>query len=94
MKNEPLFKSIESWKQKRERVLRGKIPSISDCPCCEAYGSCAGCPIKEYTGQRNCYDTPYSEVSNLIIDGSVDFEKLLLAVDKEIEFLEKVYNVC
>lgn len=56
MQIECLEKSI---KEKWIPIVEGKLKERGDdCPCCQAYIDCQGCPIEEDTG-GNCSGSPY-----------------------------------
>lgn len=59
--------------------------TVMDCACCREFydEGCYGCPIKEYTGEDRCQNTPYEEVMNT---------KSKDAVIKEYEFLVNLLN--
>lgn len=78
-------------------MLNNKVPWVdrTSCPCCIEYENCKGCPIKQYTGEINCRNTPCikaSYVAKQVMMDQKTFEELLEAIDEEIKFLEKVSN--
>ena len=60
---DPLELSIENWRdiveylQNIEQFDEYNKNIISDCPLCEAYPNCIGCPIAKEVG--GCWATPY-----------------------------------
>jgi len=69
-----LQESIEHWRENVARHARGEEMEIGAdyCACCiysveqaELAGGgefCSECPIAQYTGEDDCYNTPYYEV--------------------------------
>jgi hypothetical protein len=70
---EALQASIEHWRENVERHAKGEEMEIGSeyCACCEysageskssAIAFCDACPIAQYTGEDDCYKTPYYAV--------------------------------
>lgn len=87
--------SIKKWKKNLKLVERKELPILGghDCPCCRVYKDppCEGCPVFEYTGNDQCYGTPYGQVCNEAVENP-DWRALKAAVVDEVHFLEKVLN--
>lgn len=56
-----LSESAKHWERIRDWAM-GEHPITEQCACCVQYrgvSGCGGCPIKRFTGQEYCHDTPY-----------------------------------
>ena len=106
--------SLKKWNRILQRItdksMRVREGGTGDCPCCiEFYDNdCKGCPIKDYTGKRQCLDTPYvewmklreakehhypySEDATFTIQEPAEVVMFKRIAAKEVKFLEKVYN--
>ena len=69
----------------------GEDEGAANCPCCQIWlgddESCEGCPIKKFTGQPRCHDTPYISYTVSYTD-SGDLKERARA---ELNFLRAVY---
>jgi hypothetical protein len=102
---EALEKSIAHWKQNATQYLVTKVEiSSKACECCIQFynetdlPSCHNCPIYQFTGERNCDNTPYDTVMH--IKGKLLCENTMMnrvkevtpelnkAIRKEVDFLE------
>lgn len=67
MSDEALRESILLWEQKLD-PLRISLGS-NVCPLCRLYrlsAGCGGCPVKRYTGEAVCRNTPYAATVNAL----------------------------
>lgn len=91
-KIEALKGSIRKW----QAVANGSEADSSgwDCPCCQAFRHCVGCPIKDHTGQEHCYGTPYIAWENYIHQhdkGTRVFDKVSKNLaEEELNFLKRL----
>ena len=95
---EALKKSIEKWKVNLAMAKSGdyEIKTCAvDCPLCVLYfeQECEECPIQKRTGALFCYNTPYSRVTEEILE-SRKLERvscnLVSTIEDEIKFLESL----
>ena len=97
-----LNKSIKHWKRMAlftdvER-FRHEEPNARHCALCSLFrdfGGCAGCPVKEKTGEDFCNNTPYEYASGryCYVDDAPtksDWESWRKAAQAEIDFLKGV----
>jgi len=70
-----LRKSIKHWRENRAAKYPYEVSvSPSDCALCVKFytyssttpSSCVGCPVRDYTGQWYCKNTPYEAASNAL----------------------------
>jgi len=72
---EALEKSIKHWEENRA-AERPELASISDrdCALCSRYYNrgCKGCPVRQATGQKLCFGSPYKAAADNFIDWRYD----------------------
>jgi hypothetical protein len=98
--------SIQHW----ERLASGdrnkdEFPSSGNCALCTAFyyhgdllTVCEGCPIRNFTGQTRCHDTPFDVAANLARDNKsfkmtnkkMNTKKFKDAAADEVEFLKSL----
>ena len=98
-------KVIKHWKENLEKATNQELPALGRhyCVYCKVYSNpteCGGCPIKAKTGKNYCTGTPYyrvafeaEKIKRYQLDGVSDYiiwEKLITAIEKEIEFLQSL----
>ncbi len=79
------------------RLVSDLLLGIKNCALCGEYWTedgCDGCPVKDFTGENYCVDTPYYDVSNGTtavwgVDHAVT-EHLRQEIQKEVDFLEMI----
>ena len=65
------------WTEEQKKALRGSIRKwtkvyngtgadngADNCPCCKMWNTgegCGGCPVNTFTGEDECYGTPYRD---------------------------------
>jgi hypothetical protein len=55
-----LDESIEAWQEKCRKRLPGTVVmGEAGCPLCQSYKTCTRCPVKMYSGERDCANTPF-----------------------------------
>lgn len=90
-----LEESIAHWERMVEGSYSpGERPSSGDCALCRAFRDkdCNGCPVKMWTGELDCGDTPYDseDIWGLYEDQGLDSEEFKAAARKELEFLKSL----
>ena len=92
-----LNESIAHWERMRDDKDCKEKPSVVFCACCEydvRYADkdlCSACPVGIYTGQVDCYGTPYRNAVYEWKQRENGFKNIFnSAATKEIEFLKKV----
>lgn len=84
--------SIKKW----EGILAGKTrdKQSDNCPLCQTFYLCEGCPVMEKTGYNQCRLTPYDEWNYKGGMGSTaNTPKLKRIARKEIAFLKSLLPV-
>ena len=98
-----LNESIEHWERILQFVKDVNIASLrkegwngDSCACCAEFVAydCDGCPIKAYTGEADCLDTPWWS-ANAALWAMLDNQPMInevaeLAVTEEINFLKNI----
>ena len=83
--------SIQKWDDNtRAEKPRDVILGRDDCPLCQEFPDCEGCPVMERTGNHGCLGTPYYRVAELHLKwfhGLPDKAEYVEAAIKEREFL-------
>ena len=90
---EPLRDSLDHWWRLMTYTAKeGESWYGNDCALCKRYNTrdneCDGCPVKEYTGQAQCYGTPYYDARDEMEDrgtrrGAADMFYFLLSLMPE-----------
>lgn len=86
--------SIAKW----EGIAAGACEDLGaiNCPLCQAFmmkhpfGSCAGCPIMERTGQPVCRDTPYEHFISIDRPNKKRGKNYFAAAQAEVDFLKSL----
>lgn len=99
MPTDALLKSIQRWEQKLtenrpQRIFTGP----KACPLCRLYyyDGCDGCPVKRYTGESYCINTPYETAAYALRDWQLAADnpdlkvKFRDAAQEEIDFLKSL----
>jgi len=86
--------------EKWEPILRGERANGKgdDCPCCMLHNSCHTCPIQQYSGEHQCWTTPYWTFFKLLKNRSHSVARypydihaeLTACAQWEIDFLHEV----
>jgi len=88
--------SIAHWERMRSQGCAcGELPNAPDCPLCQKYLSssfdgCEGCPVRSFTGTRECKKTPYFLAFWAYKECGLDSTEFQVAAALEIEFLNDV----
>ena len=101
-----LDESIEHWERVLQLVKSEDIPSLKEegwngdsCACCAEFiddsedEDCIGCPVRNYTGQPDCLDTPWWNANAALwelIRADKNLSEALIRVTDELEFLREV----
>lgn len=94
--------SIEKWSDIHKRIHRNKKVSYlnynrDNCALCHQYTQhfnpnveydCLGCPVYEYTGKIDCFDTPYQKFHQAVFNGLT--KEILKYAVEELEFLKSL----
>jgi len=74
-------------------------PDGNNCPLCKVYANqykddpdCEYCPIRMYTNQYACKETPYYMVYRMLNQGDIVRNETIEAIKGEVKFLYKVLN--
>ena len=87
-----LLGSVRKWK----RIAAGTSTNggVNDCPCCAIWVlkvvrgmRCKGCPIAQFTGKKECFDTPYYDVYG----DTLSENPSVRSATTELNFLRAVY---
>ena len=99
-----LDKSIEHWERVLQYVKAADLPSLkkegwsgNQCACCIEFidnsedDDCLGCPVREYTGQPDCLNTPWWYANTALYEfiDNVNLE-VIKPVTDELDFLKLV----
>lgn len=81
-------KALEGSIKKWEGIVAGTMidEGVANCPLCQIYCCCEGCPVQEWTGAAECMCTPYADYE--IAYRQEDGRKMKVAAKKELAFLK------
>ena len=88
-----LDESIKHWEENLKLDQETYSNDADDCPLCAEFydAKCRGCPVYEYTGEKDCGNTPWERTPMLDsiarARGKVERDRLKKLVQREIDFL-------
>lgn len=89
-----LEESIKHWQNNvAAKTLWQASVDSADCALCQAQAGCIGCPVKEATGQWECYGTPYYAARNALFRWKVGIgtrDEWRVAAQAELDFLKSL----